>query len=82
MFHYREANKKSEFKRSDELKEANRIIQESIDNNMHSIIEELKKSDIPAEEHDKIIKDIRREAQLEMIKSFNQKVKEKTKLKI
>ena len=80
MFYYRDQMKKSDSERSKELIEANKIIQESIDRSMQDVLEELRKSEIPIEQHDEILKNVRRDVQVEAIKSFKEKLKSNTKL--
>lgn len=74
MFYYRDGIQKSTSERSNELREANKIIQESIDNSMRDILEELKKSEIPIEDHAEIIKNVRRDVQIEAIRLFKEKL--------
>ncbi len=79
MFYYRDGLKHTHSEKASEIQEANRVIQESIEENLKKVVEQLKKSDIPAEEHDGIIKDIRKKAQVKMLAIFNEKVKENSK---
>jgi hypothetical protein len=80
MFYYRDQMKKSDSYRSRELIKANKIIQESIDRSMQDVLEELRKSEIPIEKHDEILKNVRRDVQVEAIKLFKEKLKSNTKL--
>jgi hypothetical protein len=75
MFYYREGLKKVESSRADELREANKIIQDSIDNSMRGVVEELKTSGLSVEEQNEILKSVKRQAQIEAIKLFKEKVK-------
>ncbi len=75
MFFYKQGIEKTHSDRANQLKAANKIIQESIDNSMRDALEELQKSDIPAEEHDEIMRNVKREAQAQAMKLFKEKLK-------
>lgn len=81
MFYYREGLKKVESTRADELRKADKIIQDSIDDSIRAVVEELKTSGLSVEEQNAILKNVKRQAQIEAIKLFKETVKAGTQSK-
>lgn len=78
MFYYKEGIEKSNHSQAEQLRIANDTIQKSIEEKLVGISEKLKKSGVPDEEHDEIIKNIKRKAQIKMIGIFKEELKKKS----
>ena len=76
MFHYRETIERQEHVR--EIKAADRMIQESVDEHMRDFLKDLKKSKIPLEKHDEIIQRVRRKLQIEAFDLFKKELQEES----
>ena len=78
MFHYKELIQLQNSDHAREITEADRVIQDAVDENMRGFLEDLKNSKIPAEKHDEIIQRVRRKLQTEAFNLFKKELKEES----